>query len=59
MRVKFSGWRWAIVGLACDASSEAAGPPFATDDPEPVACGHWEFYVASQRSKTADGRSGL
>ena len=25
-----------------------AGPPFLTDDPEPVELHHWEFYVASQ-----------
>jgi hypothetical protein len=25
-----------------------AGPPFLTDDPEPVELGHWEFYLASQ-----------
>ena len=25
-----------------------AGPPFVTDDPEPVEYRHWEFYVASQ-----------
>jgi len=25
-----------------------AGPPFNTDDPEPVDFRHWEFYVASQ-----------
>ncbi len=24
-----------------------AGPPFATDDPEPVDFKHWEFYIAS------------
>jgi hypothetical protein len=27
-----------------------AGPPFLTDDPEPVELGHWEFYLASQWS---------
>ena len=35
-----------------------AGPPFLTDDPEPVALGHWEFYAASQWSvarHAADG----
>ena len=35
-----------------------AGPPFATDDPEPVEYRHWEFYVASQHTKSADGWSG-
>ncbi len=27
-----------------------AGPPFLTDDPEPVERGHWELYLASQWS---------
>lgn len=25
-----------------------AGPPFDTDDPEPVGMTHWEFYISSQ-----------
>lgn len=35
-----------------------AGPPFVTDDPAPVDYQHWEFYVASQNTRTADGWSG-
>ena len=35
-----------------------SGPPFLTDDPEPVEYRHWEFYVASQHVKTVDGWSG-
>ena len=35
-----------------------AGPPFLTDDPEPVECQHWEFYIASQHTETSDGWSG-
>ncbi|HZF02673.1 MAG TPA: transporter [Methylomirabilota bacterium] len=35
-----------------------AGPPFVTDDPEPVDYQHWEFYIASQHTQTADGWSG-
>jgi hypothetical protein len=35
-----------------------AGPPFVTDDPEPVAYQHWELYLASQHIETADGWSG-
>ena len=27
--------------------SALAGPPFLTDDPEPVEYEHWEIYVAS------------
>ncbi len=35
-----------------------AGPPFVTDDPEPVDYQHWEFYIASQHTQTSDGWSG-
>ena len=35
-----------------------AGPPFITDDPEPVDCRHWEFYIASQNIKFGDDWSG-
>jgi hypothetical protein len=35
-----------------------AGPPFVTDDPEPVELRHWEVYVASQHAKDKDGWSG-
>ena len=35
-----------------------AGPPYTTDDPEPVEYQHWEFYLASQLSKDTDGWSG-
>ncbi len=36
----------------------AAGPPFETDDPEPVDQRHWEFYVASQVLRQPDGTTG-
>ncbi len=35
-----------------------AGPPFVTDDPEPVEHQHWEFYIASQYANDNDGASG-
>jgi hypothetical protein len=35
-----------------------AGPPFLTDDPEPIDYQHHEFYIATQLTKTADGTSG-
>ena len=35
-----------------------AGPPFVTDDPEPVEYRHWEFYLASQDAKNKEGWSG-
>jgi hypothetical protein len=30
------------------SSSALAGPPFVTDDPEPVDYLHWELYTFSQ-----------
>lgn len=33
--------------LLCQIQSVHAGPPFLTDDPEPVPYKHWEFYIAS------------
>jgi len=44
-----------IFALAGNAYS---GPPFITDDPEPVEYQHWEFYVASQDSKLGGDWSG-
>jgi hypothetical protein len=38
-------------------SSALAGPPFLTDDPEPVEYKHWEVYVASQGSFDRDETS--
>jgi hypothetical protein len=35
-----------------------AGPPFVTDDPEPVEHHHWEIYLASQHAKDKGGWSG-
>jgi hypothetical protein len=35
-----------------------AGPPFLTDDPEPVELGHWEFYLASEWSAANHSATG-
>jgi Putative MetA-pathway of phenol degradation len=41
------------------ATSEAsAGPPYTTDDPEPVEYRHWEVYLASQSFHDKDGWTG-
>jgi len=37
--------------------SSLAGPPFRTDDPEPVEYKHWEIYFASQYSNDRNGVS--
>jgi hypothetical protein len=39
------------------AAGASAGPPFRTDDPEPVEYRHWEVYVASQGSFDRDEAS--
>lgn len=51
-------WRLLVVLLALSPPGALAGPPFITDDPEPVDYQHWEFYLASQHTETADGWSG-
>jgi hypothetical protein len=43
--------------LVC-SSPASAGPPFLTDDPEPVDLRHWEIYAASQFVDDREGRSG-
>lgn len=35
-----------------------AGPPFLTDDPEPVEFKHWEFYAATQWAAARHAASG-
>ncbi len=51
-------WFYLAAGWLCCSLTALAGPPFATDDPEPIDYQHWEFYVASQHAKTSDGWSG-
>jgi len=49
-----------LMVLAFTATVSVAGPPFFTDDPDPVHYRHWEYYLSSQnlfdfRSKSAAG----
>jgi len=39
------------------AAGLRAGPPFLTDDPEPVDLNHWEAYVFGQGDRTADSNA--
>jgi len=48
----------ALIATAALPSLVSAGPPFLTDDPEPVEKGHGEFYIASQNVWESDGWSG-
>ena len=57
--------RWAFAAtvavflyLVVGPPSVLAGPPFRTDDPEPVDYQHCEFYVAHTYNHDKDGRSG-
>ena len=43
---------WLLPGLA------RAGPPYTTDDPEPVEYRHWEVYLATQQELTHDRVTG-
>ena len=47
-----------MLGVCFLRFSLYAGPPFHTDDPEPVELHHWEFYCASQMTGSQDGISG-
>ena len=42
----------AVLAVAGSPDGALAGPPFQTDDPEPVDLGHYEFYVFAARDST-------
>lgn len=46
-----------LLGLAC--TSLLAGPPYLTDDPEPVGLHHWEVYLFGSGQAAGGSRSGL
>jgi len=48
----------ALVGLLSIIPESLAGPPFVTDDPEPVDFRHWEIFLASVPSHDSAGWSG-
>ena len=39
--------------FALSAVGLKGGPPFLTDDPEPVELNHWEFYIFGQGDRTS------
>ena len=47
MKINHSFFLYAFLLLIFQSSGLVAGPPFLTDDPQPVDFKHWEFYVAS------------
>jgi len=48
-----------VVGLFLAATPALAGPPFITDDPEPVDLGHWEVYIFSAGAFDAHDATGV
>jgi hypothetical protein len=55
--VAWGAFVWVAVAFAAVLLSPAcrvyAGPPFLTDDPEPVELHHWELYLASTGGSTS------
>lgn len=47
-----------LTALLSMGVSSHAGPPFLTDDPEPVELHHWEAIFATQQFHSAEGWSG-
>lgn len=47
----------AIAGFFCTHAVQA-GPPFQTDDAEPVDYGHYEIFIAAEQTRTVQGKSG-
>jgi hypothetical protein len=47
-----------LILLFLSIANAWAGPPFITDDPEPVEPQHWEVYLASESVRNAAGVSG-
>ena len=47
-----------VLAILLLPASGYAGPPYVTDDPEPVEFRHWEFYLATQHAVTHAAASG-
>jgi hypothetical protein len=47
-----------VLLVALTPATTWAGPPFVTDDPEPVDYRHWELYLASEAEHDKDGWAG-
>jgi hypothetical protein len=54
--------RWIAISCSLLSSAAYAGPPYATDDPEPTETGHWEIYAFNAGTRIQgnyDGSAGL
>ncbi len=59
LRIKYGGGFFLAVWLLMSPLPTEAGPPFITDDPEPVEYQHHEVIIASQEAQTHFGRNGF
>ena len=48
-------WVWMVAALALTSGTALAGPPFQTDDPEPVEYHHFEMYAFELSDTTSGG----
>ena len=48
-----------LIAALCGARQARAGPPFITDDPEPVDLGHWEVYAFSDGAFDGGSATGV
>jgi hypothetical protein len=51
-------WLLLVAALLPARLAAQAGPPYETDDPDPGAYRHWEFYLATADARTPGGTSG-
>jgi hypothetical protein len=58
MKLKTKAISVAIFLCLASFAKGFAGPPFLTDDPEPVEYKHWEFYLGSSYIRDKDQKSG-
>ena len=57
-RLKRIEWRGALMALLLTSSPALAGPPYLTDDPEPVDYQQWEYFTYSTGTRASGGASG-
>jgi hypothetical protein len=55
---RLASGRFGVAALCLSATTAYAGPPFLTDDPDPVDLHHLEINAIYQATRTSDGRSG-
>ena len=54
--IEAAAWFLAAIAILMASRVAIAGPPFLTDDPEPIEYWHSEAYVFSTRQKGPDGK---